>query len=59
MEWLKELNEMCICKQLPAPRIYQKALLWKKEKVVFLVLQSENVWNDFYQKILCILWLIF
>lgn len=51
MGWnLEQFNALCISKKLPDSRMYQKALFCKQQKVDFLVLQSKDVWNNFWQE---------
>ena len=51
MGWnLEQFNALCISKKLLDCTMYQKALFWKQQKVNFLVLQSKEVWNNFWQE---------
>jgi len=51
MNWdLEELNSLCTKENIPDSRIYQKALLWKKELALFHSKQSNEVWNKLFRE---------
>jgi len=51
MKWdLKELNNLCINKNLPDSKVYQESLLWKKELVLFHSKNSNEAWNKLFRR---------
>jgi len=51
MKWdFTELNSLCAKENIPDSRIYQKALIWKKELALFHSKQSNDVWNSLFSR---------
>jgi len=51
MKWdFTELNNLCAKENIPDSRIYQKALIWKKELALFHSKQANDVWNSLFSK---------
>jgi len=49
MKWdLKKLNKLCKTKKLPDSKVYQKALVWKREIALFHSEQSTIVWDKLF-----------